>query len=70
MSSMKNGLEYNGRTSVYTTPATTGLEIPDESFVFLFCGKLTEQKRPSAIADAIARAAENNCILWGVIVGD
>jgi glycosyltransferase involved in cell wall biosynthesis len=44
--------------------------LDQETFVFLFAGKFTETKRPMDFVRAIARAANNNVKLTGLMVGD
>jgi len=44
--------------------------LDQDTLVFLFAGKFTETKRPMDFVQAIARAANNNVKLTGLMVGD
>jgi glycosyltransferase involved in cell wall biosynthesis len=44
--------------------------LDQDTLVFLFAGKFTETKRPMDFVRAIARAANNNVKLTGLMVGD
>jgi glycosyltransferase involved in cell wall biosynthesis len=46
------------------------LQISDRSFVFLFCGKLVEIKRPYDFLEAITSSSQSRSQILGVVVGD
>lgn len=44
--------------------------IPSEAVVYLFCGKLNDQKRPLDFVQAVRRAHAQNPAVGGLVVGD
>jgi glycosyltransferase involved in cell wall biosynthesis len=44
--------------------------LPDESVVFLFVGKLADDKNPEGFVRAVASAAARCTGVWGLVIGD